>query len=387
MPLKEMVSPLALATCLLLAGCGPSGAVPNSAPSPSGPTAAGSTVEPWQAEWDRTVAAARQEGKVVVIGVPGDLLRKSMVEGFRKAFPDIALEWAGLRPAVGAAQVEAERRAGIYSVDVFNFGTTTGVTQMKPIGALEPLRPALILPEVTDPSRWLDNRLDFADRDEQILAFVSIAKRNLIYHPSQVKSEDLDELYELLDPRWRGRIALNDPIPTGAGQSSMRFFWEVLGPERATQFIRDLKEQAGAVDRDERRLVEWIARGRFPILLGPSDSLTSQLKQEGMQFGSIVEFRDYGTAISVSGGAVSLMNQAPHPNAARVFINWLLGKDGQTAFSTALLQASRRLDVPTDHLEPETLAKPGRKYWQSYLEEYQTQPPELASLLRDTFGR
>jgi ABC-type Fe3+ transport system substrate-binding protein len=81
-----------------------------------------------------------------------------------------------------------------------------------------------------------------------------------------------------------------------------------------------------------------------------------------------------------------LMNRAPHPNAARVFANWLLTKNGQTAYSTGMFHATRRLDVPTDHLPAEGRLRPGGTYWPSYMEESVTQPPELSGLLREQFG-
>jgi ABC-type Fe3+ transport system substrate-binding protein len=380
---------LAAAACTPAQQPGPArGGVPGTgAAAPAQPAADQTTAEPWRLAWEQTLAAARQEGKVVVYGSQGDLLRKNMVDGFRNAFPEIAIEWSGVRPPVQAAQVEAERRAGIYSGDVFNLGTTTGITQLKPIGALDPVRPALILPEVTDPRNWLDNRLDFADKDELVLVFVGIPRTNAIYDPNQVKPDEIDNLYDLLDPKWKGKIVLNDPTVSGSGQSAMRFFWQALGPEKGAEFIRAFKEQVAVVDREERRQVEWIARGRYAILVGGSDTVMSQLKKEGMRFDSVVEFKDYGTVLTSSGGAVSILNNAPHPNAAKVFINWLLTREGQVAYSTAVGQASRRVDVPTDHIPADSIPRAGAKYWASYYEEYVNLPPELQSLLREVFTR
>ena len=81
-----------------------------------------------------------------------------------------------------------------------------------------------------------------------------------------------------------------------------------------------------------------------------------------------------------------LMNRAPHPSAARVFINWFLGKEGQAVWSVTLNQASRRVDVPTSHLPSYTLPKPGRKYDRLYYEKYVAKSPELEKLLLETFG-
>jgi iron(III) transport system substrate-binding protein len=376
---------------LLAAACAPAaqpaatGTAPTGA-SPSSSQAAPGPQPEWQQEWDRTVAAARQEGKVVVNGPPGDRIRRGMVENFGKAFPGISLEWSGGRSTEQATKLDTERRAGIYSVDVGIGGTTTATLQLKPLGAVEPLRPALILPEAVDPKYWYDNRLDFSDTAETNLVFVSQAKALVVYDPSQVRVSDIDELPKLLDPKWRGKIVINDPIPAGGGQATFRWLWEVLGPDKAPDAFRALRAQAGSVDRDQRRQVEWVARGRYPMLFGGSDGVIDQLLEEGVKAEVLPDLKELGTYISASFGSVVLINRAPHPNAAKVFINWLLSKDGQTTYSTAMGQASRRLDVPSDHLEPYTLLKPGVRYWANYYEVNQVIPPAMQTVLTEVFG-
>jgi iron(III) transport system substrate-binding protein len=337
-------------------------------------------------EWDQTVAAARQEGRVMVVGPPGDLVRKNVVEGFRKAFPDITLEWQGGRNAEMATKMEAERRAGVYSVDVFFGGTSTALKQVRPIGALDPLKPALLLPEVTDGKNWRGGHLEYSDADERILVFVNIPSALVAYNPTQVRADEVDEMPELLDPKWKGRIAINDPIPTGAGNVTFRLFWHVLGPERGAEYIRALRAQAGAVDRDQRRQVEWVARGRFPVVIGASDLTLQQLKEEGVRVDVINDFKEYGGLVTASSGSLMLINRAPHPHAAKVFLNWMLTKDGQTAWSTALNQPSLRVDVPTDHLRPESILRADVTYWRSYTEEGVETPPALDALFAEQFG-
>jgi iron(III) transport system substrate-binding protein len=368
--------PVILAVACVACTAGPR-ATPNAAGGTApgtdasvGGAAAPESIPEWQIKWDETVAAARREGKVVVNGPPGDLVRKHLVDGFKRAFPDITLEYAGGRTAEQAAKVEAERRAELYALDVL-------------IGA----RPALILPEVTDPSRWIANRLDFSDQDEFNPVFAVTPKTQLLYDLKQVTADEVDELYELLAPRWQGKIVVSDPTFQGTGQATFRWLWEVLGPEKATEFTRALRAQAGAVDRDVRRQIEWIARGRYAILVGPSPGVWQQLRQEGMQFGVLVDFKDYGTSITPAFSSLMLLSKAPHPNAQKVFVNWLLSKDGQTAYSTAVEQPSLRLDVPTDHLPPEVVIRPDGKYAPSYYEHQVAVPAPLASLLQEQYGR
>jgi ABC-type Fe3+ transport system substrate-binding protein len=361
-------------------------------PSAAAPSGASAAAQPeakpaWQVQWEQTLAAARQEGKVIVVGPPGDTVRRQMLEGFRKEHPDITLEWVGGRTAESAAKIEAERRGGIYAVDVFIGGTTTANTQVKPTGAMAPIRPILYLPEALDTSKWLDNRLEFSDKDELNLVFITVPKTNVIYDPRHARHEDLDELTDLLDPRWKGKIIINDPTLPGAGNQFWRWSWEMLGAERAPEFLRTLRDQGGIVDRDLRRQIEWLAHGRYPILLSGSDAVSQQLQEQGLKLGFVVEMKEYGTSVTASFGSLMRLTQPPNPNAQVVFLNWLLTKDGQTAYSHGMEQPSRRLDVPTDHLSEETRLRPGAKYWQSYYEQYVGDPPGLSALFQELFSR
>ena len=82
-----------------------------------------------------------------------------------------------------------------------------------------------------------------------------------------------------------------------------------------------------------------------------------------------------------------LINRAPHPNAGKVFLNWLLTKDGQTAFSTGMGYVSRRVDVSTDHVPSYWVPKAGVKYWPGYYEEDATMSPDQENFLKSIYGR
>jgi ABC-type Fe3+ transport system substrate-binding protein len=342
----------------------------------------------WKPRWDKALSEAKKEGKVVVWGPPGELIRKAMTEGFRKAFPDITIEYSGARGGEQASRVKAERDGGVYSVDVFLAGTSTALRLLKPIGALDPIGPALILPEVTDAKYWRDQRLHLSDVEGRYnLIFVSYVGTRVLYNLEQVRPEEVDELYELLDPKWKGKLVINDPLPPGNGDVTFRWIWRILGPEKAADYYRKLRSQAGAVDRDQRRQIEWVAQGKYAILLAPSDGVLQQMLGRGIKVGVIGEFKDFGGYLSASFGSVSLINRAPHPNAAKVFINWLLGRDAQIAWSRAMNHVSLRVDVPTDHLPSYALPRPGVKYWSSDSEENVGRSAEETKFLKELFGR
>ena len=350
-------------------------------------TSSAQTKATWQERWEKALAEAKKEGKVVVMGPPGDLIRDAMTQGFKKAFPDVSIEYSGARGGELATRIKAERDAGIYSIDIVISGTSTANSYFKPMKALDPIEPALMLPEAMDLKYWRDSRLEFSDRTTRFnLIFTTQVIPPLMFNPAQVKAEEVDELNELLDPKWKGKIAVQDPIPSGTGQGGFRFLWHVLGPEKAMDFYRKMHAQAGAIDRDQRRQIEWVAQGKYPLHLSPG-TIMFQLAKRGLKFGVVSEFKEYGSYLSAGFGGAMLVNRAPHPNAAKVFLNWLLTKGGQTAWSIAMGYVSRRLDVPTDHLPSYWIPKPGVKYWPSYYEEDSTLTPEQENFLKELFGR
>ena len=348
--------------------------------------------------WEQTLGAAKKEGRVVVWGPPGEVIRDALTREFKKAFPDIAIEYSGARGGEQATRIKAERDGGVHSVDVLLSGTTTAMNQMKPMKALDPIAPVLMLPEVTDLKNWRGNKLEFSDESTRLnLVFATMLKTPLVYNSKLAKPEEIDELAKLLDPKWKGKFVLNDPLPSGSGNVTFRWIWRIMGPEKAEDYYRKIRANAALADRDQRRQIEWVANGKYAFLLAPSDGVLAQLLERGLKLSVLPEFKN-GTYVTASFGSAMLLNQAPHPNAAAVFLNWVLTKEGQLAWSKAMDHVSRRMDVPTDHLPPYIVPpanarffsgepKPGDRYWLSYTEENVHRSAEETKILKELFGR
>lgn len=341
----------------------------------------------WQTKWTKILTAAKKEGSVVVFGPPGEIIRNAIVQGFTKAFPELTIEWSGGPGGEQATKIRAERDGGIYSVDVFVAGVSTITRVLKPLKAFDPIGGTLVLPEVTDVKKWRDGRFHFGDKEGQInLIFVSMVSPKLIYHPGQVKREEVDDLDKLVDPKWKGKIVTHDPLGPGPGSSHYRHVWVMLGPEKAAEHFRRIRAVAG-IERDQRRAIESVAKGKYAIFVAPSTAVLEQLRPRGLKFSVSEEFKDIGGHITGSFGSLGLMNRAPHPNAATVFINWLLGREGQVLWSKAMNAVSRRVDVPTEHLPAYSIPRPGGRYWDSDSEAAQTQTAEEEKILKELFGR
>ena len=92
-----------------------------------------------------------------------------------------------------------------------------------------------------------------------------------------------------------------------------------------------------------------------------------------------------GSDISPGFGALSLFHRPPHPNAAKVYINWLLSKEGQSEFSRATGYVSGRVDVPSDHVAPWRVPIPGSV--KTYTREAMSAKEPLITLLREALPR
>ena len=341
----------------------------------------------WQKKWQSLLASAKKEGRVVVYGPPGEQIRNGIVQGFTKAFPDLTVEYVGGSGTQLGTKIRSERDARIYSLDVYVGGVSTISRILLPLNALDPLTNSLVLPEVTDVKYWREGRHYFGDKKGHLnLIFVSMVSPKLIYNPEQVKRDDVDELQELVDPKWKGKIVTFDPTGPGPGANYYRHIWLSLGPKKATEHFTRIRAHA-VIERDQRRAIESVALGKYAFFLAPSSGVLEQLHARGLKFEVIEEFKDIGGHITASFGSLGLMNRAPHPNAAVVFINWLLSKEGQLVWSKAVNAVSRRVDVPTDHLPKYAIPNPKTKYWDSDSEAASVTIPEEEKVLTEIFGR
>jgi ABC-type Fe3+ transport system substrate-binding protein len=129
-----------------------------------------------------------------------------------------------------------------------------------------------------------------------------------------------------------------------------------------------------------------LGQGRYPVAIGLSDGIAEQRAKQGVPV-EIVDIRRLkeGSDTSPASGCLSIFDRAPHPNAAKVYINWLLSKEAQTIYARATGYISNRLDVPTDHAAPWRVPQPGSI--KTYTREAIEKKEELFPILAEVFGR
>ncbi len=343
-------------------------------------------------EWAKTLKAAQKEGHFALIhgGGASSSMQRLFKEEFPKQFPKIKIELIVAGGRSVAPRVLAERRAGRFGWDVYIGGTTTALRLLMPAGAFDPVRNGLILPEVIDPSKWFGGKIDFADDAETYnLAFGGYVIPPFAYNTNTVKGDEIRSFWDILDPRWRGKIIMFDPRQPGAGLASATFSY--IQPALGKEFLRRLfTEQKVTLVRNYRQLIEEVARGNFQLGIGVHQAIFNELKSKGLPLGRFAaDDLKEGSYLTTATASLGLMNRAPHPNAARVFINWFLSKDAQHKYSIASGYWSRRVDVPQDHLDKGIIPKAEKydSYQANYKEKYVKRRDEIVKFLRTLIKR
>ena len=297
----------------------------------------------WQAEWDKTVVAAKKEGKVVVGLPPSAELRRELEPAFKARFGFEMEIFSATGPQI-ANRVVTEGKAGMRYFDAFIFGSCTGVPLIKS-GLFDPAENYFIVPEVKEAKNWWGGHvfMDNVTNSRLFYSFISTKSTEGFWHnTSLAKAEELRSLDDLLDPKWKGKIGLSDPRVAGSGLSVWSYLWENKGEE----YLKKLVAQDLFVTQNLRQLAEALAKGKLAVTLGIGMAQTEPFLKAGLPIKDLPEPRE-GTPSSNGYGTLAILKNPPHPNAAKVFVNWLLGKEGQEIYSRVLLHGTRRLDVET----------------------------------------
>jgi iron(III) transport system substrate-binding protein len=331
----------------------------------------------WQGKWDQILAGAKREGKVVVSGNPAPDVRRDLPAKFTARF-GIPVEYIGGRTAALAARIRNERAAGLYSTDVFISSISTMATIFYPEKWLDPIKPILLLPEVVDPSKWKRGSLWFQDPEQVYLPrMLNYVSRLFYVNTRHAKVEEFKSIKELLNPRWKGKIAIDDPVGFSSGTSTASYFYQAFGED----FVKGLYiDQKPVFSRDRRQLTDWLAHGAYPIVFGASESEVDKLREGGVPLDAVFHLPDAPVTVGQGFGTVGLINRAPHPNAARVFINWLLSKEGMETYSRGYKSVTTRNDVDESFLDPREIPHPGVKYLDSADWEYATTGEERINI-------
>jgi ABC-type Fe3+ transport system substrate-binding protein len=326
----------------------------------------------FEAEWAELVAAAQEEGELVLnLGGGAGRVFQNHLDAFQEKF-ELELVVGRGRASEQFDRILAERGNGIFAVDVGHSGATSLNLRLIPAGAIAPLKPLLFEPTVIDESLWLNGRHYYADIEQELVFLFSgdsADDRLPSWYNSDEVSEDLlpTSPFDLFEkPEWKGRLTMMPPTTVGAGGNYFTLYVHPeFGPEWVERFIREMEV---FFTEDNRLQIDGLAKGKFWGTMGGTGAQRPQdLQEQGLPIerGPFVTETETirGTG---SSNSVYIFNQAPHPNAAKLYVNWLLSKEGQTIYQDDPINpgqaASLRVDIPPGTLDEEDIRDPNKDY-------------------------
>jgi len=332
----------------------------------------------WKTDWEKAIAAAKREGQVnFYVGRYGT---EPLLDEFRREYPEVKIKSVNGTGNDLGARILTEARSGNTVADLFSGGANTNFNLLYKGKVLDSIKSVLILPEVVDETKWLDGQHSYADPEGRYI-FVYIANpggSSTYYNTNLVNPKEFKSYWDLLNPKLKGKIVSQDPTGTGLGATLLFFYYN---PELGAEFIRRL---FGTMDvtygRDRRQITDWLAQGKFAICLGCRDAQRAKSQGLPVEVMDTGEWKE-GESLTTGGGSISLIKGAPHPNTAKVFINWFLSRKGQIALQKykdlygEVPPNSRRIDIPKDDLPAENRLVKERKYVDVSRAEWQDMTP------------
>jgi iron(III) transport system substrate-binding protein len=301
----------------------------------------------WKKDWERTLQDAKKEG-MIVAGIPArPELRKQLEAVFKPKF-GIDMDLSPARGPQNASKIAAEYNAGVKNFDVFIGGSGTYESLVE-AGMVEPFDMLMTLPEVKEAKNWWGGHIweDNISTNRFLYSFIADAGTGGFWYNTQTaKPQDFRALDDLLNPKWKGKLGFLDPRTPGSGQSIWSFLWDVKGEG----YLRKLVQQDLFVSRDQRQLGDALARGKLAVALGVSFYTLEGFLTANLPIKELPAMKE-GLPSSNGSGVIGVVKNPPHPTAARVFVNWLLSKEGQELYVRAMHQSTRRSDVDTKWLQ------------------------------------
>jgi iron(III) transport system substrate-binding protein len=149
--------------------------------------------------------------------------------------------------------------------------------------------------------------------------------RVIAYNTRLVKAEDAPQsVFDLADPKWRGRVAMADPR-FGSTSFHVAALYAMAGDDKMDEFFRQLKANDVHVVDGNSVVRDLVARGEVSVGLTDTDDVNVGI-EDGQAIGMVLPDRN-GLGVPVMPNMVSLIAGAPHPDEARLFIDYLLSPD------------------------------------------------------------
>jgi iron(III) transport system substrate-binding protein len=269
------------------------------------------------------IEAAKKEGRLAFYTAMDLAFAQQLAKAFEAKFPGIAVRVERSGAERIFTRIGQEYGANIHSVDVVNTADQAHCIVWKRNDWLAPY-----LPE--DVARHFDKA--YYDPDA-LHVTTRILVSPIAYNTNLVKAEEAPRSFaDLLDPKWAGKLVKGHPAYSGTVMNATFQIARDLGWDYLEKLARQRVMQVQSATDTPKK----IALGERAVMVDGAGYLVIRSKEEGQPVEIV--YPDEGTPLATSPSAV--FKAAPNPNAARLFQNWMHGREGQQMIIDAARQYS-----------------------------------------------
>lgn len=304
------------------------------------------------AEWQKIVAAAKQEGKVVVSHFT-DAGMDPVLRQFEKDY-GIRVEASPGRPDAVIPKILTEQQNGQYNWDVLLQPVNNVRLVLEPAHGLEPILPFLVRADVADDADWYGGLTAQVPMNPLYVFYDGISNLavGIDVDRDKVPASAVNDWPDLLKPEWKGKFAIYYPGRPANLTIALTCYRPAFDSDAKWEdYLRGFFGQQPVASAEFRTVADWLVQGRFAVTAGAEstylDGLKAKLKRniEAPVGKNLCGYPPTGT-----GRSVSIPKNPPDRNATIVFVNWYLSKEGQEALmrsytATGLQSVSRRKDA------------------------------------------
>ncbi|MGE0652854.1 MAG: ABC transporter substrate-binding protein [Alphaproteobacteria bacterium] len=348
----------------------------------------------FEKQWTELKAAAKKEGQIVIsTGAPE---YKPIFDAFTKNF-GVTVRTDGGSGSSRATRILAERQANRHTVDVGIISVAGTTRRLEPAAALASVKDQLIHPDVTGTSNWYGKRHWYVDAKGTGKIFVySVRASNtwrFWYNTKVLSKEDVASLkkpMDFLQPKWKGKMAdqsWGDPGRLG-GMLEMYF-----APDAGPNWIKKYFTEMDVTFTGDSRLEEsWLIRGAKPLKWDEGEIGPILQKYKSKFPVEVVDLPRQRGVLEARGSecCITILDQAPHPNAAKLFVNWFLTREVQTMVHETkppVRYTSLREDVPPGNTMEVSRRIPGKDYdFRDFNTEYRAKEKEARTFIIANYG-
>lgn len=265
-------------------------------------------------------AAARKEGAINwYTGLLQNQITRPLIAGFEAKYPGLRVEVTGGRDTDLLVKLMTEAKAGRLRADLIDGPSMAG--EIIKAGLAAPYAPANA---VNVPAQYKDpNGLWTAPT---LFFIVAAINTNLVKPGQEPKTLD-----DLLNPKWKGKIAWSGEMSTAGPVGFIGAVLHTLGEEQGNAYLRKLAaQQIATLPSNPRVVMDQVISGEYAIGLGTYNHHAAGSKAKGAP----VRWLTLEPMVATMARSM-LLKGAPHPNGAKLLINYLLSPAGQQVFRDA----------------------------------------------------